>query len=230
MAGSNHRLGALLDALERRLGAQPAPRHTDPFQQVLFENVGYLVNDQQREVALQALRERVGLTPKAILEAPLPALREVAMLGGILPDERAAKLWRIAQIAQRRFKGDLRPLLRKPLAEACRELGRFPGIGEPGAEKILLLAGARPVLALDSNALRVLLRLGYGDEKKSYAGSYRSAQRAASAELRRDVRTLARAFLLLRRHGQEICKRSRPRCPACPLRNDCPYYTNGLAQ
>ena len=34
--------------------------------------------------------------------------------------------------------------------------------GEPGAEKVLLFSGSAPVLALDSNALRVLLRLGFG--------------------------------------------------------------------
>ena len=48
--------------------------------------------------------------------------------------------------------------------KARRALKRFPGIADPGADKLLLFAGVTPYLALDSNGLRVLLRLGYGEE------------------------------------------------------------------
>ena len=78
-------------------------------------------------------------------------------------------------------------------------------------------------LAPDSNALRVLLRLGYGDESKNYAKTYRSAVNATNAELR-DAKFAQRAHILLRRHGQEVCKRSAPRCEVCPLRGECAWY------
>ena len=61
-----------------------------------------------------------------------------------------------------------------PLARARRLLRRFPGIGEPGADKVLLFSRTQPVFALDSNGLRTLLRLGYGREVKSYPATYRS--------------------------------------------------------
>jgi endonuclease-3 len=70
----------------------------------------------------------------------------------------------------------------------------------------------------------VLLRLGFGKEEKSYAKSYRSAQEAASAEIPESLGARIEAHLLLRRHGQELCKRNHPRCEACPLRPDCAYY------
>ena len=50
---------------------------------------------------------------------------------------------------------------------------QFPMIGEPGAEKILLFSGVLAVLALDSNGVRVLVRLGVGEERKSYAATYK---------------------------------------------------------
>jgi len=34
---------------------------------------------------------------------------------------------------------------------------------------------------------------------------------------------LTRAYLLLKRHGQELCKRTNPKCAACPLNSRCAY-------
>jgi endonuclease III len=120
------------------------------------------------------------------------------------------------------WNGDLGPVLRLPTAEAVRELARYPSIGKPGAERILLLCGAAPVLALDSNAMRVLLRLGYGREGATYAQTHRMVQGAGEAELPQTVTARRRAHLLLRHHGQTICRRTHPRCHTCPLRIDCP--------
>jgi endonuclease-3 len=51
--------------------------------------------------------------------------------------------------------------------KAKKLLMRFPMIGEPGAEKILLFCGALAVLALESNGLRVLVRVGVAEERKT---------------------------------------------------------------
>ena len=138
--------------------------------------------------------------------------------------QQVAKLRASADIALAKFAGDLTPVLKLPFGKARAALRRFPAIGEPGAEKILLLTRSHPVLALDSNGLRVLLRLGYGREQKSYAASYRSAQQEASGELGRGYDLLIRAHQLLRRHGQETCKRTRPRCDVCAVASGCGYY------
>jgi endonuclease III len=68
----------------------------------------------------------------------------------------------------------------------------------------------------------VLLRLGYGEEDRRYERSHRSAQAAAEAELPARVPPRREASLLLRRHGQTICRRSKPRCDGCPLERQCP--------
>ena len=101
---------------------------------------------------------------------------------------------------------------------------KFPSIGAPGADKILLLSRSHPVFALDSNGLRVLLRLGHGREAKSYAATYRSVQEAIAPQLEPDHDWLIRAHLLLRRHGQTLCRRSRPLCEACPVAEGCAFY------
>jgi endonuclease-3 len=193
---------------------------------ILWENVAYLADDDRRQQAFQILKERVGTKPAQILSASDEALLEVTR-HGIMPEQFAKKLRQCAQIALEEFDGDLRPVLKLPVPNAKKALQRFPGIGEPGAEKILLFGRTYPVLALESNGLRVLLRLGFGEEKKSYATTYRLVQRAVEGELEGDYSSLIEAHLRLRRHGQELCRRSEPRCDDCPLAGDCDYRLRG---
>ena len=72
------------------------------------------------------------------------------------------------------------------------------------------------------SALRVLNRLGYGTVAKSYTTTYRATTAAALPELGSDVEALIEANLLLRTHGQSVCKTTTPRCGACVIRGDCP--------
>ena len=214
----------IIDELEEFYGRPESPRIADPLGMILLENIAYLVSDDRREQAFNALRERVGLTPPETLMAHEETLLEVAHLGGMHPAARVEKLRRIAQIALQEFDGDLDRVLKQPLAQAKKSLKKFPGIGDPGAEKILLFSRTHPILALDSNGLRVLLRLGYGEERKSYSSTYRSAQEAVESVLKKDFDWLIAAHQLLRRHGQELCKTARPLCSRCPVKSDCRYY------
>ena len=228
MSRSRHALAKIIDALWKFYGLPDPPKVTDPLEMILLENVAYLVSDERRARAFDALREKVGLTPPDILTAHEETLLEVARLGGMLPAARVEKLRRIAQIALQEFDGDLDKALKQPLAQAKKSLKKFPGIGDPGAEKILLFSKTHPILALDSNGLRVLRRLGYGEEQKSYAATYRCAQEAAQDavkdEMRKDFDWLISAHQLLRLHGQQLCKTTTPLCAKCPVKAVCRYY------
>jgi endonuclease-3 len=223
-------LEKIVEQLENFYGSPEPPKVTDPLGIILLENVAYLVSDPRREQAFNALRERVGLKPPEILTAHDETLLEVARSGGMHPASRVEKLRRIAQIALQEFEGDLDKVLKQPLAQAKKSLKKFPGIGDPGAEKILLFSRTHPILALDSNGLRVLLRLGYGEERKSYASTYRSTQEAVESELNKDFDWLITAYQMLRRHGQELCKTVEPLCPACPVKLGCPYYQQSIGR
>jgi endonuclease III len=215
-------LQQVVEQLEAAHGRPKPPRIVDPWLLVLWENVAYLADDERREKAFLALRQEVGTRPEQILSAPDQVL--LGITGhGILPEQFAGKLRRCAAIALEDFDGDLRPILAWPLPKAKKALMRFPGVGEPGAEKILLFAGKHPALALESNGLRVLVRLGFGEEKKSYAETYRLVRRDAEVEIRGECAWLIKTHQLLRRHGQETCRRTRPRCGECPLAANCLY-------
>ncbi len=91
-----------------------------------------------------------------------------------------------------------------------------------GLDRIDLFTGSRAVLALDANGLRVLTRLGYAEPARSYATGYRQVQAAASARLPAEAPARQRAYQLLRRHGQVVCRRKDPACASCAIADDCP--------
>src|SRR5215472_15046468 len=207
---------------ERHYGRPKPPIPKGPLELILWENVAYLANDEKRAAAFQALRTKVGTRPEQILAASDDTLFEIAK-AGIVPHLTVKKLRHIAQIAHYVFKGDLHSVLKKPFPEARKEIRKFPSLGEPGAERVLLFSGAYPVLALESNGMRALLRLGYGEEHKNYSATYRSVQKALEGNLPQDCGFLVRAHQLLRQHGKEIC-RPRPLCDECFLKEKCQYF------
>jgi endonuclease III len=158
-----------------------------------------------------------------LLAAPDGALEAVTG-EGILAAHQADKLRKIARLTRDDFGGDLECLRQLPLAKARRGLMRFPSIGEPGAEKILLFGRAQPVLGLESNGVRVLTRVGLVEEARSYSATYKAVQKFAAPFAERGCDWLIRAHQLLRQHGQELCRRTRPLCERCPLNTDCAFY------
>jgi len=221
-------LPELLDRLERHHGKPRRPLPRRALDWVLWENAAYLVPDERRTAAYRALERATGLRPEGILGLPREALRELAALGGMLPDRRVEKLVAIAETVQTRFDGDLESALTLPLSRARSALQRFPGIGRPGADKILLFTRTHPLPALESNGLRVLVRLGLAREGKSYAATYRDAIAVLAphaedvAGAGRRCTWLIRAHELLRAHGRALCKNTDPACDECPLAADCP--------
>ena len=63
------------------------------------------------------------------------------------PETRVFRWREIARITLQQYGGDLDSILKLPYAAARKALKQFPTIGDPGAEKILLLAAWRPVTA-----------------------------------------------------------------------------------
>jgi endonuclease III len=215
----------LIGRLKRHYGEPPLAPAKGPFELVLWENACYLLPDSRRAEVFEGLRERVGLTADAIWQANRDTLLELARMGGMRPETRVFRWLEIARIVRTQFDGDLDRILREPYEKAKRALHQFPSIGEPGAEKILMLCGMAQGLPLESNGCRVLLRIGYGREQKNYGAAYRSIQEALEGQLPRDAASLTRAHLLLREHGKQTCKTNGPACGECCVVEMCKYVT-----
>jgi endonuclease III len=206
--------------LKRHLRIAPVP--TDPFQLILWENIGYLIDDEKRRTLFDAFAATVGLEPAAIAAADEAVLLPLAKRGGMRPETRVERWRTIARLIAERCGGDLAASLRAlPLAKARALLKAFPMIGDPGADRVLLLSGLAARPCLESNGLRSLARLGFFKEQASYNASYKAAIAALVSQGLADAAWLTDAHLLLREHGKTLCRRGVPLCVACPLEPVC---------
>jgi endonuclease-3 len=213
----------VIATLEKHYGRPKPPVPRGPFELILYENIAYLVSEDRREKAFRELKTRIGTRPEDILVASLEELAAITALGGIFPELRARRLQESARLVRDEFRGDLRGVLSLDFVKARKALRKFPAIGDPGAEKILLFTGAHARLALESNGVRALVRLGFAEEHKSYSTTYRRLQDALRDQTGTECAPLVAAHQLLKLHGQELCRRSEPRCPACPLHATCAF-------
>lgn len=212
-----------LATLRREYGRPAPPVSSDPFELIVWEQVAYLVPDSQRRMVYETWRAGVGLNPAAIMRASAATLTRIARLGGaIAAPLRAQRLRQSAEHVLQRWGGRLADALDLPFPMARRALTAFAMIGEPSADRILLFTRTARVLALDSNALRVLSRLGLITTARSYRTTYRDAQARLATALPKPHDALIAASQLLRLHGQRLCKAGAPRCARCPLRRTCP--------
>ena len=213
--------------LRRQHGDAKRPPPKTAFDWVLWENVAYLADDEKRAQAFALLKKTVGLKPDDILHARNPTLLAITR-HGIVPEMFARKLRTAAEIARDKFGGKGDAALSRDPAQAAKQLRAFPGIGEPGAEKILVAIGRLRTLPLDSNGLRVLVRVGFGQSLRSYPATYRSVKSALPLG-RASAKSLFATHVLLQRHGREVCKTAAPQCGRCMLRPICAYGSRGVA-
>ena len=132
-------IGTLVRELVRAHGEPPAAA-SDPYAIVLHENAGYLIDDDRRD-ALHARIVALAPDPVALLSADRAALLAIAHDGGMRPEERVERWRAIAEITLDEADGDLLAALRRlPIARAKRLLARYPSIGAPGVDRILLFS------------------------------------------------------------------------------------------
>jgi hypothetical protein len=98
--GSRWRLTEAVAVLAKIHGKPPAPAATDPFPMIVWENAAYLVDDDRRAEVFGRIRDRIGLTPRAIAGAPESVLIDVLRESGMRPPDRAARLKRCAALAE----------------------------------------------------------------------------------------------------------------------------------
>jgi endonuclease III len=213
----------VLDRLEAFYGKQEPCWPSDPYLFLLWWYCGYPASDAACTKGWEALNSTIGTEPDAILAARPAALATALKPGGMLPELRAERMQEPAARIKDEFGGDLRPALAGPIAKVRKILKSFHSIADPGADRILLFAGIQPVAAMPSNCPYVLERIQSGRESKTYNTSYREAQRMIESEVPAKFDARIRAYLLLKRHGQELCKRTNPQCAQCPVRKACAF-------
>jgi len=205
-------------------GAQEPSWPVEPYEFIVWWHCGYPPSDAACGKGWQKLNQEVGIGPDQLLRVSQAKLISALRPGGMVPELRAQRLKEVALRVKNEFAGDLRAALNGPISTARKKLKMFPGIADPGADRILLFGNLSPIAAVPSNCVHVLLRIQNGPERKSYSVNYRMAQQLIAAEVPEKFDARTRAYLLLKRHGQEVCKSSKPRCEACPLSGRCAFF------
>lgn len=217
-------VASVLDKLDAHYGPQEPCWPVEPYEFLIWWHCGYPASDTTCAKGWNALKREVGIEPRSILAATQAKLADALKAGGMVPELRAMRLQQIAQRVMNEFGGDLRAGLTGPLAGVRKALKKFPNIADPGADRILLFGDLHPVAAIPSNCPQVLVRIQLGLERENYGVNYREAQKLIEEEISEQFHARKRAYLLLKQHGQMICKRSKPKCEVCPVSTHCAYF------
>jgi len=167
------------------------------------------------EQGLERLCDRIPLQTQAILSLPVDELAECLRPVGYsnVKSKRLRNFCRAYLEA-----GGLDGLQTLATAELRPWLLGIHGIGPETADDILLYAFERPVFVVDAYTGRIFERLGV---LKGNPG-YEAIRRGFETALGEDVHLFNEYHALIVRHGKTICRRTRPRCTQCCLREFCP--------
>ena len=224
------RITGLLDSLESFYGTLKPHAPTDPYEFLIWWHCGYPASEERCDKGWASLRRAVGIAPKQLSSASPAKLTAALKAGGMVPKLRAARLKEIAARVQGEFGGDLHAALaRLSAAQVRKALKAFPGIGNPGADRIALFSRLSPLAAVPSAYPYVLVRVLEGPEGDKYPAIYAAAQRTLCT-LPETFDARIRAYLLLSLHGRELCKRSHPLCKRCPLEARCAFANRSKNQ
>jgi endonuclease-3 len=222
-------LTQLLDILAASYGEQTAKWPTDPYLFLVWLHCGYPASEAKCSKGWESLTSHVGVGAEFILKAKPAQLASALKPGGMVPELRAMRLKEIAERVLKQYGGDLREGLNGlSVTQARSALKQFPNIADPGADRILLFAGISPVAAVPSNCPHVLVRIKAGQEPENYGRTYRQAQQLIEDGLPPKFDSRTRGYLLLKCHGQQLCKSSNPKCDICPVAPSCAFAAGRL--
>ncbi|MEA2639198.1 MAG: endonuclease [Chloroflexota bacterium] len=196
----------------------PEPR---PIQAPLDELIQVVLSQNTADInsdrAFARLMEQFGGDWERVRVAPTAEVADAIRIGG-LADVKAPRIQSILNEIQKRVgELDLAFLREMPLDEGRAFLRSLGGVGPKTAACVLLFACGKPALPVDTHVHRVSQRLGLVPGKATADQAHTMLEALVPPEL------VYEFHMNLIRHGRQICKAQRPRCPECPVAALCPY-------
>lgn len=164
------------------------------------------------EKAIQGLKREGLLSIGKLAETDLKVLGRVIRSSGYYR-VKARRLRNSAQFIMSRYRGSIARMRRADTALLRRELLSVNGIGNETADSILLYALGKPVFVVDAYTRRIFSRHGYIAED----ASYEELQRLFAEGVPADTKRYNEYHALIVKLGNDLCKKSAPRCGECPL-------------
>jgi endonuclease-3 related protein len=166
------------------------------------------------ERAISNLRRAGMLTPSALLRVPTTRLASLVRPSGYFR-QKAKKLKAFVRFLKSEYRGSLKRMFKTPTSELREQLLAVHGIGPETADSILLYAGSHPVFVVDAYTHRIFSRHGIIGSKPHYE----NVRARFEAELSHHPHLWNEFHALIVNTGKNWCRKSAPRCEACPLRS-----------
>src|SRR4051795_13731428 len=131
-------LAVILDKLEAHYGEQTPNWPTQSEQFLVWWHCGYPPSDKACQKGWDALRASISTDLASLIRARKSKLVAALKAGGMIPELRAERIQDVVTSIQDDYSGDLTRELRTHPEAARKTLKRFPGIADPGADRILL--------------------------------------------------------------------------------------------
>lgn len=166
------------------------------------------------EKAIGNLKKHKVLSAKAIHEMPAERLSELIRPAGYF-NIKAARLKSFICFLMNSYRGRIEKMKNEDTNLLRERLLQINGIGPETADSILLYAVEKPVFVIDAYTKRVFSRHGIMDHDKSYT----EFQDLFHFGLKRDLEMFNEYHALLVRVGKTYCKRKKPLCHVCLLKD-----------
>lgn len=160
--------------------------------------------------AIAKLKAAGKLDPAELAALPTAELAELIRPAGY-HNLKAARLKNLLALIEE--QGGIEKLLALPTQMLRELLLSVKGIGPETADSIVLYAAGRPVFVVDAYTHRIFSRHGLISEDSDYF----QLQELFMRHLEEDAALFNEYHALIVRVGKEFCRKSAPRCKACPL-------------
>lgn len=208
----NSMLREIYERLLKAFGPQKWWPGDSPFEivvgAVLVQNTAW----RNVERAIQNLRDADVMQPQSLYTLPEQELAELIRPAGYY-QVKARRLRNLLRLIVERYDGSLEAMFSVDLATLREELLSVSGIGPETADAILLYAGGLPAFVVDTYTHRVLARHGW----IGYDAGYHEIKDHFESNLPADAALYNEYHALLVRLGKDYCKKTGPKCEACPL-------------
>ena len=212
----------IVSRLEHRFPNVPERRSREAFGVLIQTILSQNTNDHNSHKAFERLRDEFPIKPEALAQVPPEKLKPAIEIAG-LSNIRSHRIVEVSRAVLEQFGGDLSPVLSLPIEEARKKLMSIGGggIGPKTADVVLLFAGNRKVMPVDTNIFRVTDRICFA-KGRNYERTRLAWERLVPSD------KLYSMHLLLIRLGREICRPGVPLCEACPISDLCEYGATRL--
>jgi endonuclease-3 len=187
----------------------------DPFRTLIITIISQNTNDRNTEKAFERLSNDFRIDAETLAGAQIKQIEASLKVAGLYRN-KAKTIRQVSKIVLEKYHSDLKQVLSKPLEEARQELMQLPGVGPKTADVVLLFAGEKPTVPIDTHVNRVSKRLDLAPANADYEGVRRTLQSFY------DPQDYLSVHMLLISHGRKYCTARSPLCDTCPLNALCP--------